>query len=231
MTKTPDWITISACCEEIVQGGMKRFDTDIDWVRLDQHKAAVAAAYEDAAQVLEERGSNGWAENVMAEYASVMAESIRARADTDAAEALERVKREARNEALRERIEALEAENAALREGVTVDGLAQVIRTVDGNNSLGAGELAERILSALTPAPVSVEDKVKAALAALPDGKWEVWTSNSFRRISRVGGGDGDVLCGTIQRSDGHPDLSWDEEQCQALCDLVNALRALAGGE
>jgi len=31
----------------------------------------------------------------------------------------------------------------------TVDKLAQIIRTVDGNHSLGAGELAERILSAL----------------------------------------------------------------------------------
>jgi hypothetical protein len=31
----------------------------------------------------------------------------------------------------------------------TVDELAQIIRTVDGNHSLGAGELAERILSAL----------------------------------------------------------------------------------
>jgi hypothetical protein len=31
----------------------------------------------------------------------------------------------------------------------TVDELAQIIRTVDGNHTLGAGELAERILSAL----------------------------------------------------------------------------------
>jgi hypothetical protein len=31
----------------------------------------------------------------------------------------------------------------------TVDELAQIIRTVDGNHSLGAGELAERILTAL----------------------------------------------------------------------------------
>jgi hypothetical protein len=34
---------------------------------------------------------------------------------------------------------------------------------------------------------------------------WELQTSNSFRRIGAAG--DGDVLCGTIQRSDGHPDL------------------------
>lgn len=32
---------------------------------------------------------------------------------------------------------------------VGVDGLAQIIRTVDGNNSLGAGALAEAILSAM----------------------------------------------------------------------------------
>jgi hypothetical protein len=31
----------------------------------------------------------------------------------------------------------------------TVDELAQIIRTVDGNHTLGAGELAERILTAL----------------------------------------------------------------------------------
>lgn len=66
----------------------------------------------------------------------------------------------------------------------------------------------------------------------LPDGEWETWDSCSFRRISRVGGGDGDVLCGIIQRSDNHPDLSWDKEQCDALCDFVNAARAaLKGGE
>ena len=36
---------------------------------------------------------------------------------------------------------------------VSVDGLAQIIRTVDGSNSLGAGALAEAILAALEPAP------------------------------------------------------------------------------
>jgi hypothetical protein len=34
----------------------------------------------------------------------------------------------------------------------TVDELAQIIRKVDGQNSLGAGELAEAILAALEPA-------------------------------------------------------------------------------
>lgn len=68
---------------------------------------------------------------------------------------------------------------------------------------------------------------LRDALIRLPDGPWEVWTSNSFRRISCHG--DGDVLCGIIQRSDGHPDLSMDEKQLQALCDVVNASRAALG--
>lgn len=36
-------------------------------------------------------------------------------------------------------------------------------------------------------------------------GRWSLQTSNSFRRIGCHG--DGDVLCGTKQPSDGHPDL------------------------
>lgn len=34
---------------------------------------------------------------------------------------------------------------------MTADELAQIIRRVDGNHSLGAGELAEAILAALPP--------------------------------------------------------------------------------
>lgn len=60
----------------------------------------------------------------------------------------------------------------------------------------------------------------------LPEGEWETWDSCSFRRISRVGGGDGDILRGTVQRSDGHPDLSWDKKTCDAVCNFVNAARA-----
>jgi hypothetical protein len=53
----------------------------------------VAAAYEKAAASLEERGSDGWAEHVMAEYASVNADAIRALSDTDAlAEYVEKVR-------------------------------------------------------------------------------------------------------------------------------------------
>jgi hypothetical protein len=69
--------------------------------------------------------------------------------------------------------------------------------------------------------------KVTPALDKPPDGEWETWTSCSFRRISRVGGGDGDVLHALTQRSDGHPDLSWSEDECDAICTIVNSLRAL----
>lgn len=37
--------------------------------------------------------------------------------------------------------------------------------------------------------------------------RWELQTSNSFRRIGTHGCGDGDVLHAMTQRSDGHPDL------------------------
>jgi len=46
--------------------------------QLTEARAQVAAAYEAAASSLEDRGSDGWAENVMAEYASVNADAIRA---------------------------------------------------------------------------------------------------------------------------------------------------------
>lgn len=69
------------------------------------------------------------------------------------------------------------------------------------------------------------------AVDRLPSGTWEVWTSNSYRRITASHDGrhgpDGGVLHGTIQRSDGHPDLSMSADQLQAICDLVNGVRAL----
>lgn len=37
------------------------------------------------------------------------------------------------------------------------------------------------------------------------DQRWRLQTSNSFRRIGTRG--DGDVLCATSHRADGHPDL------------------------
>lgn len=69
-------------------------------------------------------------------------------------------------------------------------------------------------------------DKVIAALQLLPPGPWEVWTSNSYRRITGPDGRDGGVLCAQVA-SDGWPDLSMNEEQLRALCDVVNGLRAL----
>jgi hypothetical protein len=48
---------------------------------------------------------------------------------------------------------------------------------------------------------------LRACALAAPRGHYELQTSNSFRRIGQRYGGDGDVLCGTTQRSDGHPDL------------------------
>lgn len=51
---------------------------------------------------------------------------------------------------LSKRLAALPAVTVGLP---TVDELAQIIRTVDGENRLGAGELAERILAALEPQP------------------------------------------------------------------------------
>lgn len=64
------------------------------------------------------------------------------------------------------------------------------------------------------------------ALALLPRGKWEVWSSNSYRRITAVENGrsgqDGGVLRAYNQWPDKHPDLSMSEKQLKALCDLKN---------
>jgi hypothetical protein len=51
---------------------------------------------------------------------------------------------------------------ASLLEKVAVDDLAQIIRRVDGNHSLGAGELAEAILAALSP-PIKAREAVPVA--------------------------------------------------------------------
>lgn len=76
---------------------------------------------------------------------------------------------------------------------------------------------------------------IETALDMLPAGEWEVWTSNSFRRVTAKINGrhgqDGGVLSGTIQRSDGHPDLSMNEEQLCALCFIINRLRAAYAAE
>ena len=69
--------------------------------------------------------------------------------------------------------------------------------------------------------------KLHACLNAMPGGKWEVWTSTSFRRITSTIAGrhqpDGGVLHAYNQR-DGHPDLSMSEKELKALCDLRNTV-------
>ena len=63
----------------------------------------------------------------------------------------------------------------------------------------------------MTEAPQALPGlaRIEAALAAGPaPGPWTWWTSCSFRRLSSdTTGGDGDVLCGTVQLSDNHPDI------------------------
>lgn len=92
----------------------------------------------------------------------------------------------------------------------------------------------ERLRSA-RPAPTVAEaakvllDELNPNLDALPPGPWETWTSCSFRRISGPDGKDGGVLHATKHKYDGHPDLSWTERQCDAICAIVNTLRALSG--
>lgn len=77
-------------------------------------------------------------------------------------------------------------------------------------------------------------DALRKALAALPGGEWEVWTSCSFRRITaRINGRsgqDGGVLSGVVQR-DGHPDLSMSERQLEALCVLRNTVAEIVTPE
>lgn len=80
---------------------------------------------------------------------------------------------------------------------------------------------------AMPDEPVGLPGEIKDALAKLPDGTWQTWTSCSFRRITRAETFcDGDVLH-AVKHSDGHPDLSWGEEKCDALCTVVNGLRAM----
>ena len=70
--------------------------------------------------------------------------------------------------------------------------------------------------------------KLHTCLNAMPGGRWGVWTSNSFRRITASHGGrsgpDGGVLHAYCQPSDGHPDLSMTESELRALCELRNTV-------
>lgn len=93
----------------------------------------------------------------------------------------------------------------------------------DGETRVDSYDAADRILAAgWRPIPAEVAD----ALRALPPGPWTTWTSCSFRRITGPDGIDGGVLHALNQRGDGHPDLSWSERECEAICTVVNALRA-----
>jgi hypothetical protein len=79
-------------------------------------------------------------------------------------------------------------------------------------------------------------ERLRADLEEIQDRNrplpWVVHSGSSYRRIAseptRENGlrsfPDGNVLCGVIQYSDGHPDLSMDEDQLNALVRLVNAL-------
>jgi len=134
----------------------KDAQAEIDAAVVSAANAAMAAAYEDAAQVLEERGSDGWAENVMAEYTSVMAKSIRARSSVSCAnyantDALEAVRQEERVKALREAADMLQLpEN-----GTAGDPQDQVDRLIDEDRRM----IRRAILALITSSESTDTDK------------------------------------------------------------------------
>lgn len=85
MSDAPERIWTGVCGKQIVQDGMNKWPSDIEYVRADlaeaAYEAGVRAGLEAAASSLEERGSDGWAEKVMAEYTAANAEAIRALKD------------------------------------------------------------------------------------------------------------------------------------------------------
>ena len=53
-------------------------------------------------------------------------------------------------------------------------------------------------------------EKMEALAKAAPSGQWEVWTSNSWRRVMASGAGvTENVITPTVQRYDNHPDLTF----------------------
>lgn len=62
-------------------------------------------------------------------------------------------------------------------------------------------------------------------------GRWKWWTSNSFLRLSsEADGKDGGVICPTVSRADGHPDLivkDADMALIAAAPELLEALQEL----
>ena len=81
-----------------------------------EEAARVAVVVEEAAKLLEERGSDGWAEHVMAEYASTMSESIRALVTDSEPDALaerdKRIREEERKQIYCRLMELCEGEEA-----------------------------------------------------------------------------------------------------------------------
>ena len=69
---------------------------------------------------------------------------------------------------------------------VNVDDLAQIIRRVDGNHSLGAGELAEAILTALSP-PIKAGE-------AVPERVTEIIVEPFTDSVVLLLTGDGETL-------------------------------------
>jgi hypothetical protein len=84
-------------------------------------------------------------------------------------------------------------------------------------------------------------DALESLAKAAPSGQWEVWTSNSWRRVLAVDGRDTvRVIEPTVQRHDNHPDLmfgpgvkDWLEGATPSaileLCAEVRRLRELLG--
>lgn len=70
-------------------------------------------------------------------------------------------------------------------------------------------------------------DKLRATVEAMTAAPWELWTSNSFRRVTGPNGRDGGVLSGTVQRHDGHPDLAATPIDLSGIVALRNAAPAL----
>lgn len=79
-------------------------------------------------------------------------------------------------------------------------------------------------------------DRLLALAVRATPGPWRWWTSCSFRRLSSdATGKDGDVLSGTTQRYDGHPDIIVSDadrdhiEACNpaAIAELCKAVKEL----
>jgi hypothetical protein len=59
-------------------------------------------------------------------------------------------------------------------------------------------------------------------------GPWKWWTSNSFLRLSSESDGkDGGVICPTVSRSDGHPDLIVKRDDLALISAAPELLEAL----